>query len=211
VIEYELHPQTKLSELTVDLSFELPDLAEDAAVHLLRRAAIQMCRSGDLMRRQARIRIQPGVENYLLEPVDEVDLVAILSVGKRDDCFQPRLGGRLTGKPMGLSGGAGCWFTPPNEIHFINSFPPDVYQVNFSVAPLREACRVDQDFAGRYYELLLVGARALAYDLGDKPWSNAARAGQFRAQFEMGIRAAKAESLMGRQRGRLRSQWGRVL
>lgn len=210
MIEYELHPQISFTELTVDLSFDLPDLAEDAAVHYLRRAAIQMCRSGDLMRRRAKIKTQDCVKNYLLEPVDEVDLVAILSVRNLNSCFSEETR-RLTTEPVRLPCGAYSWFSSPNEIHFSQSGPLDVYQVNFSVAPVRDACQVDVDFADRYYELMLVGARALAYGLGDKPWSSPARAREFQAQFEMGIRAAKAEMLMGRQRGRLRTQWGRVL
>ena len=85
------------------------------------------------------------------------------------------------------------------------------FEVRFSVVPGPEACEIDAVLAEDFYEVLLDGARALAYDLSGKPWSDPSRGQEYRRRFLAGLAAAKIEQLARWQRGRIKVDWGQVL
>lgn len=199
-VAYAPHAKVPIDSLLDDLLFDLQELPYDTAVHFIRRAAIRMAREGNILRRTAVISTQSCVDNYLLEPPDCVDIVAIMSVKNVRGSLCSAVT-RLTQAPGRLPCGAFSWWTPPNEVHFTQVGCNYAYEVGFSVAPRRDACELDASFADKHYELLLVGARAMAYDLDDKPWTNRQRAEDYNTRFELGIRGAAIETMMGGQRG----------
>jgi hypothetical protein len=202
-----------------DLRFEFMDMESDLAVHYLRRAAIFMCRRGDLSRQKQIVRVWPNVETYLLEPVDGTELVHILGVrvqGELNDLCGVWRVARLTGEPERLSPGYGVatWFEAPNIIHFRRAagFNGDGdYEVEFSTCPTRDACEIDQRLYDEHYETLIDGARWLIYDVAGKPWFNPTLAKEYNSRFVTGIMRAKTQSLMGQQRGKMRLAYDRVL
>lgn len=209
-ITYDIYPKVSLNDLLDDLMFDLPDIPDAAAVHLLRRAAIKMCRGGNLARRRATICTQPCVNNYILEPVDCVDVVAVMSTRNLTGSLRGEVT-RLTQVPAETPCGMYSWWTPPNEIHFTQVGCEYSYEVSFSVAPKFDACEIDADLANKYYELLLLGAKSYAHDLNDKPWTNLSKSRDYTARFLEGIRTASVETMMGGQRGVSRYRKMRVL
>jgi len=209
-IIYDFHPKIALNELLDDLIFDLPDLPDEAAVQFLRRAAIKMCREGNLLRRKALIYTQPCVSNYILEPIDCVDVVAIMNTRNVSGSLGRGVV-RLSQEPADVPCGMYSWWTPPNEINFTQVGCNYHYEVGFSIAPKFDACEIDVDLTNRHYELLLLGAKSYAHDLNDKPWTNLTKSRDYSTRFIEGIRSAAVETMMGGQRGVFRYRKTRVL
>ena len=197
----ELHPKVPLSELTHDLVFEITDLPGEVAEHYVRRAAIEMARNGNLLRRHKVICVQAGVPNYLVESLDEMDVVAIMSVHALSSCGSSVPVRRYT-SPQHVSGcrGVASWLVG-NEIHFQPVNCGDRFEVNFSVSPTRDACSIDRAFANEFYSTLLTNALAIAYALPDKPWSNPGKATALKAEARTAIQEMAVQTMTGGQRG----------
>lgn len=209
-VTYELFPKIALEDILDDLGYEFSDVPSDALTHYLRRAAILMCRNGDLARQRATIRTQPNVENYLLEPTDDSEIVAIMDVKAIDGCMFTMRVARVTARPVRFGVGATVWFESPNEL-FIHSDFEGTYLVDFSVAPTRDACEIPAVIYNEHYETLLAGARYFAHDVAGKPWSDKKLALTHYEFFLRGIKNAKIDSLMGAQRGSLQMKRLRVV
>jgi hypothetical protein len=198
-----------LHELTDDLVYEFLDVPTEALVHYLRRAAITMCRDGDLVTQRVRIRTQANVPNYALEPADEDELVALLDVKCKAE-GQAQIIVRTLREPSRRVFGPVAWFAPPEELFIVAPFEGE-YEALFSVAPRRDACSVPAELRDRWYEILLTGARHYIHDASGKPWSDKKLSLQLGDEFKNGIRKAKVESMTGYQRGFLRINRPRVL
>jgi hypothetical protein len=198
-----------LEGLTDDLRYDYLDMPSAALEHYVRRAAVAMCREGDLVQQTAVIRAVPEVANYLLEPSDDTELVALLGVRDLDerdrDASLPFLE-----TVRRLTGPARSWFSPPDEL-FIISPQPGRYEARFSVAPSRDACSVPAILRDRWYETLLTGARAFIHDSPGKPWSDRELARDLLARFKAGIRNAKTDRLVSFQHGSLELVRSRAL
>lgn len=201
-VEYIHIEKVPLTDFVDDLLYDITDLPEDAALHFIKRAAIEMARKGNIVRREAIIHTQDFVENYVLEPPDCADIVAIMSVCaiKHSLCSEVT---RLTAAPCRLPCGTYSWFTEPNEIHFSPGKYGNAYRVNFSVAPQIADCELDSVYL-RHTETLLLGAKAYVYELNDKPWTNRGLAQKLKEQFKLGISKAAVEKMLGGQRGVMR-------
>jgi hypothetical protein len=203
----ESHPSAPLEDLTADLRLEFPDIPERTLAHFLRRAAVRMCRDGDLDRRSLSVETFPGVEAYRLELPPDVEIQSVMSA--RD-----RLGpvDRLTRAPEGPVHGPCVWLTPPDELGYRSpSRRRGLVEVEVSVAPSRDADAIAAILGERHYETLLAGARSLIYAVGGKPWSSPDVAEVHRRAFVDGIAAAKVAELTGRQKGFWRVRNERVL
>jgi hypothetical protein len=204
----EPYAQTDLADLLDDLNYEFLDLSVSALEHYVRRAAIYMCRNGDLAVQKVVVRTLPNVRNYLLEPSDDTELVALLGVR----CVTPGQSGwviRALSEPPRQFGGPVSWFVAPNEL-FIESPFRGSFEAEFSVAPSRTSCSVPSVLADRWYEVLLTGARHYIHDASGKPWSDKKLALELLAEFRSGVQRAKVECMTGFQRGVLRMNTPRV-
>lgn len=199
----EAYPKIPLSELTHDLVFEITDLPGEVAEHYIRRAAISLARNANLLRRRRSFCIQPGVHNYLLESVDQMDLVAVMGVWKRTCCGASRPVRRLTSPATGWRGCGEASWLDGNEIFFQPANCDDHYDVNFSVAPTINACEIDSVFAAEFYPVLLRTALAIAYAISDKPWSDPRKAAALSIQAIVETQQLAVQTLMGGQRGLL--------
>ena len=143
---FEERPMTDLADLAEDLIFEFPDFPARTVIHYLRRAAFTMCRDGDLVTHEAPLTTIPRVENYKLDPPDEMEINSILKIteaGRRPVA-------RLTGRPAAPFRVTVSWFTPPDTLYIINNFTrPEDYLVLFSAVPARDACQIDAGLAGQ--------------------------------------------------------------
>jgi hypothetical protein len=212
MIAFEDHPKVDIYELTDDLVFEFPDLPLDSIIHYLRRAAVQMCREADLVRHEVKIITQPNVANYLLELPDDSEVAAILGVFEDRPGVRRKPVGRLTHKPYQVCRGVSSWFEAPKTIWIrSNASVPEAYTVLCSAAPTRTACRLDRRFGEEWYEALLNGAKALVFEITNRPWFSLQLASEYRRRFMLGYQELKVDQLTGGQRGAMRMQYRRVM
>ncbi|MDR1314801.1 MAG: hypothetical protein LBQ12_14210 [Deltaproteobacteria bacterium] len=205
----EPYAKVPLEDLTDDLGYEFLDLSLDALSHYIRRAAIYMCRNGDLVSQKAHIRTCPNVVNYALEPADEAELVALLSVKCVTPCQRHNVI-RALAEPNVILPGPVSWFAPPDELYLKADFQGD-YEAEFSVSPSRTACEIPAVLSDRWYELLLTGARGYIHEASGKPWSDKKLSAELLTDFRHGVQQAKVECMTGFQRGVLRLNMPRVL
>jgi hypothetical protein len=199
----EFYPKVPLADLTNDLKFDIPQLRTDACVQFLRRAAIHMATSAPILRRTVEINTSCKADNYRIESPDCTDVVSLIRCHSR--CWGPielvsserDWNSHQLWRPRAI-------FREPNEIVFSgNALSNNTgFLLEISVAPQHDACEVDQVFSrGDYYETLLIGARAIAYDLPDKFWTNAVLAENYRQRFEQGVRALAITKSLNKVRG----------
>lgn len=200
---FEAYDKVSLTEFVPELAFEFSDLSEEAIPHYILRAITRMANMGNILRRTAIIHTQSCVDNYLLEPPDCMDVVAIMGICQIDGS---RCGNveRLTHEPCRLSCGATSWFEYPNTIFIRTNGCFNIYRVTMSVAPRFDACEVDKMLLTKYYDTILAGAKSYIYAMTDKPWSSVGRAQEFKQEFERGVRGAAIDTMMGGQRGVIR-------
>ena len=208
-IVYEAYPKVPVQQFIPELSFEFSDMPEDGFAHFVLSAINTFARRSNVLRRKATIRVTQCVDNYLLEPQDCVDIVAIMGIRMlRPTCGSRIL--RLTGEPGDVWWGVQSWFEAPNVIHITNTSCNSEYEVYFSVAPRYDACEVDEILLTQYSEAILAGARAKLYGLGNKPWSSLQRMEYHERLFDKAIRAAAVEALTGGQRGAIKARRPRM-
>lgn len=202
-VVFEANEKVSLSIFADDLAFEFSDVSYDTINNFLLRAITRMAHKGNILRRRIQIATQAHVENYLLEPPDCVEIIAIMEMCDT----QGRLCGnvrRLTSEPCRLPCGTYSWFEAPNIIHISPSRCNMTYTVIAAVAPVWDACEVDRILLTHYYEVVIAGAKYYLYGMAHKPWASNAKAQEFKNDFELGIAAAGIEARLGGQRGPLK-------
>ena len=199
-VVFDKYEKVSIREFEAELLYDFTELPSDAVAHYVLRAINTIATKGNILRRTALIHTQDCVENYILEPPDCMDIVAVMSIcqicGSR--CGQVQ---RLTSEPCRLSCGSVTWFDPPNIIYLNKPRDRNTYKVVMSVAPTYETCEVDRILLTRHYDLVMSGAKYYLYMMPDKPWSSMDRAASSRELFERGISAAAVDTMMGGQRG----------
>lgn len=209
-VSFEKVPRVSLEQFFPELQFEFSDLDTGAIPHYLLRAITKLCREANVLRREAVICTERCINNYILEPEDCTDIVAIMSVCKlTNGCCGEVV--RLNGEPCRFSCGTTTWFEYPNTIFFGSPTDRTSYKVKMSVVPRYDACEVDEILFSKYFDVIMDGVRAYLYTIADKPWSNVQRGAEARQRFELGIRRSATEKLTGNQRGMLRIRGPRHL
>ncbi len=209
-VVYESYPKIDIREFLPELTFEFSEMPESGIPFFLLRAVQRMARTGNILRRTATIHAQNCVENYLIEPTDCMDIVAIMNIQmfSRGCCMGVH---RLTHEPQCTPCGIYSWYEEPNVIHISPARDCDVFKVTFSVAPTQDACEVDRKLYTNFYDTVIAGAKFYLYSMMDKPWSSVNRAQEYERRFLSGIRVAALETLTGGQRGGFRATRMRVL
>lgn len=212
---WQKRPTAPLSSLVDELGYEFQGLPLDALEAYARRAAQTACRMADLDVWAQKIHTQHGVKNYLLEPAEGTDIVALLGVRCLSGADLHRQIRRVTEKPQRGFPGVAVWHEPRvRELWFeglATSGEPSVFEAEVSLCPLPDACEVSAEFAGRLYEPLMDGVKSYVYDMAGRPLFSPQLAQSCRAKFLDACRQAKIEDMSGRQRGMLRLTYPRMI
>lgn len=212
---FQAYPKVALAEFIPELAFEFQEMPEEALPNYVLRAITRLAREGNVIRRRVEVYTQPCVNNYILEPPDCMELVAVMGVCRLPSNHCGCVGNyvtRLTAhNHCQMPCGVCSWFESPNIIHFHPVNCGDIFSVEIAVAPTYDACEVDRIFLTQYYDVVMSGARAYLYEMAAKPWSSLNRAAEYEARFIAGIRNAAVETMMGGQRGAFRVQRPKIM
>lgn len=201
-MKIELNPRVPVDSLTHELLFEFPDIPDEVAENLIVRAAIYMATSGNVLRRSARICIQPCVSNYPLHEEESTRLAAIMSV-EHTSCnglnYEVR---RYTTDPGArcICGHVATWYSN-NEIWFRPANCGDIFDVQYSVSPIIGVCELDAAFGGELYEALILKAKSLALVMPQKAWTNVNLGFRLGADAQFQLSNLAVDVLSGHQRG----------
>lgn len=210
-IVYSSQPKVPLTAFVPELAFEFPDFPEEAFPNYVLRAVNRFAIESNALRRKATIHVQECVGNYLLEPVDCMDLLAVLSICQVNahGCNGPVT--RLTTKPCRCGCmGTVSWIEEPNIIWFNPARFGDVYEVTFSVTPTYDACDVDRRLLTEFYDTIMFGTRSYIYGMSGKPWSSVQRSQEQELRFITGCKEAALRAMLHNQRGVLKAKLPKV-
>lgn len=210
-IVYDPYAKVPIEQFLPELTFDIPELPDEIAMHYIRKAAIEFAQRSRVIRRKVRIRTQNCVNNYILEAPDCMELVAIHTLCNVSGgcCGTPS---RVTHEPCNIrSCGVTSWYEAPNIIWISPGRDCTEYEVEISVAPPPDACELDKEFYTKYQEALLVGAKTFVYGLSRKDWSSQPLSDAMRLEFDRRIAAATLDKLMGGQVGAIKAKSRRVV
>ena len=200
-VVFDAYPKVPMEDFIVELSLEIPELSDDILMHYVRDAAIDFAERSRALQREITICLQPCVPDYILEAPDCVRIVSLHKVkaaGVRAyaDCAGCRQ----------MDGFQVHWQQP--DVLWVKPVPVDAQDITVvvSVAPLPDACELDEVLLTRYKEALLAGARARLYGLQRRPWTSLVSATEQRKEFDRRIAAAGTDRLLQGRTGRVRMQ-----
>lgn len=204
---FEPYEKVPVTDFVAELSFEFPDMPEEALAHYVLKAIDRLAVVGKVLRRTAIVNTQDCVDNYLLEPPDCMAVSAIVSMYRvAGNCCGTT--SRLNYNPGSFSCCFPCgtisWFEAPNTIYIQPGKCGDSYRINMAVKPTKNTCEVDRVLYDSYEDLILTGTKYYLYMMPSQGWSSVNRAQELKQDFEIGIRAAGIDVMAGGQRGALK-------
>lgn len=199
---FENTPKIAVDDLLHELEYNFTDAPHDLLAYCVLQSISRLCEQANVMRRTAEVRTYPNVHNYLLEPPDDVDVIAVMSICETHSKFiTPRI--TRVNAPVcecRCSSGSTVHINR-NELVFSNPMACTAYLVNMSVKPKPNACEVDASLLSDYLPTIIKGAQSILFSMVDKPWSSAQRGLQAEKDFMIDCAGAAVDTLMGRQRG----------
>lgn len=205
MVQYERFQMLPLSEFHDELRFEYPNLPGQLFDYYLLKTAIKMARDGNILRRRARIDVQPNVPNYNIDLPDGLSLIGILDA-THEHCERPAKRG-LTHMCCGREN---IWFDDiENEINFDNI--AGTMWLLISVAPKQTACELPIEYKEKYLDTLVTGTRAAIMMITGRPWSNLQLGAALEQRFKQMVSNDAVELLTHKQRGGIHMNFGRVL
>ena len=200
---FENTPKIPMDAFLDTLSYEFTDAPYGVLENCLKRTVCRMCERTNVLRRVLYIHTQENVHNYLLEPPDCMDVIALMSVGYCQTKFLCseliRMNRRDLRHGCCCHGNTVC--VEGNEIIFSNPKNGDVYRVEISVKPGRDSCELDSILLDEYEETVLMGVKAMMFEMSDKPWSSIQRAQLCEQSFLRECAEVAVDVLNGGQRG----------
>lgn len=199
-ITYEAVKKVPLSEFTPELEFEFTDAPAGLLESYILRAVDRFCEKTNCLRRHAIIRTQATVSNYLLEPPDCMQLVSVLDICDKHGCHGRFL--RTFSEPCDCECRFThyCIFLKDNELVFAPAACGE-FQIEFSVKPPFNACKLDAVLRDKFYDAIVIGARSYLYGLSGFKWSSAQHALLLEQQFNKACVNAAVDTLTHGQRG----------
>jgi len=210
-IVYEVAPKVSISEFLDDLSYEFTDAPYGLLENAVKRAIQRICERSNMLRRTVKIRTECNVHNYLLEPPDCVDVIAVMAIELCCGSHCQREVQRITTPTCKVCCGGYEVFVNGNELVFTNPKMDSLFHVELSVKPTRDSCDVDAILVNEHYELVLDGVRSNLCALPNKPWSSVQRAQLAEQSFLRGCAEAAVDTMMGSQRGAMRIKRSRII
>lgn len=217
MVIYEPYATVDVSVLVDPIYYEFNSFyaPKDMIAFYVLQAARAIAQKSNCIRREAIIHTQSCAVDYLLEPADCSEVLAIMMIRGWNEIGCSTRVTRVITEPdrrhCNFCGEVLSWFTAPNIIHFMPPRDDFHYKVNFSVLPDSKSCRLDKDFETKYQEIVMDGARSAIYGLGNKPWTNQGKSNLHRQLFESGIRTIANDKLINHQRGMIRAKVTRIL
>lgn len=146
-----------------------PDCPEPLALEALREAAIALCRTSRLCRRDIAVTYDPGTPGAQVEPPEELQIIAVLRVRTATEELQ-----LLPALPAVVAPGrpAQAAVTQPPAGLVLNPAPPDplTLTVQAAVAPAAVSLELPPELAG-LEGALANGAKAALLVMPGVPWS----------------------------------------
>lgn len=199
-ITYEAVPKIPVSEFTPELEFEFSDAPADLITSYTLRTIDRFCDKTNALRRQATIRTQPGFSNYLLEPPDCMQVIAVLDICDKRGCHGRFV--RLFSEPCDCECHLPHNFVTVRGNELIFSKACDgLFKAEFSVKPTFDACEIDTILRDKFYDVIITGARSYLYGLIGFKWSSTQKAMLLEQQFNRACVNAAVETLTHGQRG----------
>lgn len=207
-VVFELTPKRPLEDFLPDLEMEFPDLPADFLLYQLLQSVIRLCQRANVLRRTAVIKTVPCAMNYVLEPPDCMDVIAVMAV---DELCGDHVRRVFTADPKPR---CNCpltldsWFShgddfvtiEGNEIIF-SARSCNSYKVTMSVQP-KEVCDVDSVLYERYKDAVLLGARLALYSMKSRDWAaDATTLTMLEKQYRDAVASAALDTLTRKQRG----------
>ena len=213
-IVFENTPKVPIDELLHELEYEFTDAPHDLIAHMALRTIARLCEQTNVLRRTAKITTYSNVENYLLEPPDCMDVIAVMSITeiKNNYCSGPVV--RVNAPVFSCCCGDNNIYVNKNEIVFSNPSNCAEYLVNMSVKPTRNTCEVDEELLTDYLDAVISGTRATLLNMTDKPWSTSSKSPALPMQkaqaaekeFMLACGSIAVETMLGKQRGAFRAK-----
>lgn len=214
-VVFENTPKTELTSFLDELTFEFTDAPYGMLEHYIRRVVLDMCERTNMLRRTATIRTRSNIHNYLLEPPDDVQVIAIISVALGKHIFVPAKYARTNVAVWECD--CSCLGHHMNfihcngpEINFSHPHSGDEWVVNMSVKPRADACEFDSALVSNYASTVIDGVRAELYGQSDKPWSSVQRAALAEQAYKSGCATIAVDKMLNGQRGSFRAKRGRA-
>ena len=213
LIVFEPIRTVELEKFLPELRFEFPDLPEQLFKYALLRAARTAAHEGNLIRRKAIINSQRGVTRYALHSPDGMEICAILGI-RHSSCCETRYMPRSFDPPENscLCYREMAWYDDKEGVlHVVAACTPGTFYVSYAVAPKDDACTLPVEFYDDYLDILISGAKARIYRMGNKSWTNFQLADGYEKDFFQAINAAAVEAHTHKMRGRIKMNFGRTL
>jgi hypothetical protein len=209
-IVYEQVTKKDFSDILDELQFEFTDAPADLLLHYAQRVIRDFCDRTNALRRTVHIYPQMGVHNYLIEPSDDVDFIAMLSV----QCTRCRYGmgvvRRVIGNVCDILTDYDTIHIKDNELIFSHPRTGDSWDIIISVMPTLKDMDVDAVLIDRYSETIVNGVKARLYEQSDKPWTSLQRAQLSRATYLQQCGVISLDLLTEHQRGAIKARGPRA-
>lgn len=209
-IVFENTPKVPFDVFYDDLSYEFTDAPYGLLENCVKRTVTRIAERTNMLRRTVFLTTECNVHNYLLEPPDCMDVIAIMSICYCQSKFLHGPLYRLTSPTCTC-----CCFdnnvsVDHGEIVFSAPKSGTTFKIVMSVKPRRDSCEVDSILEEEHHELVLDGVRSILFAMADKPWSSVQRAQLSEQSFLHGCAEAAVDTMLGNQRGVMRVKRGRV-
>lgn len=170
----------------------------------VRDAAIRFCMRTSVVQQVLQIDLQCGVDDVLLEPLCDMQVVAIQAYST-NNCNAPIYEGSARAPMRFACCGAGlARFVPPRILHITPAPSQDrqgAMWVRVSVAPDRDACEVPRELYARYHRAIHAGVKAEMYLLKGQDWYDPGLAQKFEQTFDHECANANIDRLLNYHRG----------
>lgn len=209
-IVFENTPKVPVSEFLDILAYEFTDAPYGLLEDCLKRTVTRIAERTNIMRRTVYLTTECNVHNYLLEPPDCMEVIAIMSICYCQSKFLHGPLYRLTSPTCTC-----CCFdnnvsVDHGEIVFSAPKSGTTFRIELSVKPTKDSCELDSILLTDHQELVLDGVRSLLFAMVDKPWSSVQRAQLSEQAFLHGCAEAAVDTMLGNQRGVMRVKRGRI-
>lgn len=212
-IVFENTPKVPLSEFLDILAYEFTDASYGLLENCLKRTITRIAERSNIMRRTVFLTTQCGVHNYLLEPPDCMEVIAIMSICYWKSMYMQGPLYRLT-SPNCTRGCCFCFgntvYVDKGEIVFSAPQSGTTFRIELSVKPTKDSCDLDKILLDDHEELVLDGVRSLLFAMVDKPWSSMQRAQASEQAFLRGCAEAAVDTMLGNQRGVMKAKHTRI-
>ena len=212
-VVFEPFRTVPLDKFLPELQFEFTDLPDPLFKWAILRAARDMARNGNLLRRRAVIHTQCGVTRYALRSPDGLEICGILGIRGMACCgdhivkrsFDPPAQARQCGRER-------AWYDEQEGVlNLVSPYFPGEYFISMSVCPPDDACELPAAYYDDHVDILLTGARARILRMSNKPWTNLQLADAYEKHFNEGIADAAVDTHTHMMRGSVKMHFGRAL